>query len=249
MMTLIDKIKLLFIVSRPLSWIIAPAIWVSGLAQSGTNIQAIPAILYVVALSFPTCLGMIFVYNWLLILILGWITHRAVTFGVNDVYDHDSDAQNIRKKSHWADGTVLKHGNHRFILLSARISTILVILLALPASLQSLEVLGCTLSFLSMTWIYSSPPLRLKERPIWDSVSNGIICWIFWICGYTFSDERVISIEVLASKNGWFVLLYASALHSLAALLDAPADSSAQYRTIATVLGERFTAAFSMVSL
>lgn len=137
----------------------------------------------------------------------GFLTRRAVTFGVNDVYDYDSDIRNPRKNNQWADGTVLSQGNQKFILLSARVSTIFVVLLALPASIRSPQVLGYTISFLALIWMYSSPPLRLKERPLWDSLSNGLICWLFWACGSTFYSERYIISSTLTSKNGWFIFL------------------------------------------
>lgn len=175
---------------------------------------------------------------------------REVTFGVNDVYDYDSDVQNRRKNNQWMDGTALRPSNHKFVLLSAKVSTAFVILLALPASIRSPQLLGYTVSFLSLVWIYSSPPFRLKDRPILDSLSNGVICWLFWACGYTFSGDMFLVFNTEpASRNGWFVLLYASALHSLGAMVDARADASAKYRTIATVLGERFAASFSMICL
>jgi 4-hydroxybenzoate polyprenyltransferase len=169
---------------------------------------------------------------------------------VNDVYDYDSDARNQRKNNKWTDGTALDPMHHLYVLRAARISTLLVVLLALPASVTSPQLLIHTLSLLCLIWTYSLPPFRLKERPILDSLSNGIICWLFWACGYTFSgDTSLVSKTKPASKHGWLVLLYASALHSMAAMVDTQVDSSAKYRTIATVYGERFAAMFSTICL
>ena len=56
-MALLSQAQLLVMISRPLAWIIAPAIWFSGLIHSGTDAQSVPGILFAVALSFPTCLG------------------------------------------------------------------------------------------------------------------------------------------------------------------------------------------------
>lgn len=157
---------------------------------------------------------------------------------------------NERKKNHWADGKALGRANHRFVLSSARISTAVVMLLALPAAICSPQLLCCTVAFLTLVWVYSSPPLRLKERPVLDSLSNGVICWFFWACGYTFNGDTNLFFDTMpASRNGCFVLLYASALHSLAAIVDARTDASAKYRTIATVYGEEFAANLSMVCL
>jgi 4-hydroxybenzoate polyprenyltransferase len=125
-----------------------------------------------------------------------------------------------------------------------------VIVLAIPASVKSPQLLVCTLSFLCLIWAYSAPPLRLKERPILDSLSNGVICWLFWACGYVSDGHASLHSDAEpTSKQGRLVFLYASALHSMAAMVDSYADSSAKYRTIATVYGERFAAMFSMICL
>lgn len=169
---------------------------------------------------------------------------------MNDVYDYNSDVQNRRKNNLWTDGTVLDQVNHNFVLLAARISTAFVLLLGLPASIRSPQLFGYTVAFLSLVWMYSSPPFRLKERPILDSLSNGLICWLFWACGYVFNGDTSLVFDTMrAARNGWLVFLLASGLHSLAAMLDARADASVKYRTIATVFGEKFAALFSVTCL
>ena len=169
---------------------------------------------------------------------------------MNDVYDYDSDVQNRRKNNCWADGTALEQVDHSFVLLAARISTASVLLLGGPASCRSPQLFGCTAAFLSLVWMYSSPPLRLKERPILDSLSNGLMCWLFWVCGYVFNGDSSLLFDTPgAARNGWLVFLLASALHSLGAMLDVHADASVHHRTIATVFGEKFAALFSMTCL
>ncbi|KAH7060966.1 prenyltransferase [Paraphoma chrysanthemicola] len=210
-------------VSRPLAWIIAPAIWFSGIVHSGNYALTIEGILFAVALSFP-----------------------IFTFGVNDVYDYHSDMNNKRKDNLWTDGTPLSLVHHRYILQAAKSSSCFVILLVLPASTRSAESLICTILLLCLVWLYSLPPFRLKERPIWDSLSNGVICWLFWACGYTFGRQLSLSVHSeMPRQHGWLVFWYASALHSMAAMVDEDADSAAKHHTIATVYGERFAAIFS----
>lgn len=175
---------------------------------------------------------------------------REVVFGVNDVYDYDSDTQNPRKNKLWADGTVLNQDDSRFVILAARVSTVLVLLLALPASIQSPQVLGCTLLIVIISWIYSSPPLRLKERPVLDSLSNGVGCWSLWACGYTASGHRFLVYPAGGNFSyGGFILFCGAAVHSLGAIIDAKADAFAKQRTIATVFGERLSALFATVCL
>ena len=94
------------------------------------------------------------------------------------------------------------------------------------------------------------PPLRLKNRPILDSISNGSMCWLFWASGYVFDGNRALLWDTDPSAtNGRLVFLFASALHSLAAVEDIQADACADDRTIATVHGERIALLFSLVCL
>jgi hypothetical protein len=56
-MALLNRMKLLFRVSRPLSWTIGPSIYIAGFMHSGTFPQLIPGVLFAIALSFPACLS------------------------------------------------------------------------------------------------------------------------------------------------------------------------------------------------
>jgi 4-hydroxybenzoate polyprenyltransferase len=120
-------------------------------------------------------------------------------------------------------------------------------LMTFPAWRNSSQLFNCTTVVLALLWAYSSPPLSLKERPVLDSLSNGGICWLFWACGYIFYENALFVSSLFASKHGWLVLLYGSALHSMAAMVDVDADTFAKYRTIATVYGEKFSALFSLI--
>ena len=123
-------------------------------------------------------------------------------------------------------------------------------MLALPAVTNSPRVLGCTVAFLGLAWSYSMPPLRLKNRPILDSISNGLMCWLFWASGYVFEGKRALLWSTDPSAtNGRLVFFFASGLHSLAAVADVQADASAGDRTIGTGLGERIALLFSFVCL
>lgn len=246
-MSLFKQLPLLVSVSRPLSWIIAPTIWFSGLVHSGKYEMSVDQLLFGIALTLPICLSMLAIATSKFLPCT--ILMRRVTFGVNDVYDFTSDSQNRRKTNQWTDGTALDQHYHRYVLLAAKISTVLVILLTFPAWRCSSQLLSCIIVILAVLWAYSSPPIRLKERPILDSLSNGVICWLFWACGYVFDGEAPFLSSVPASKHGWLILLYGSALHSMAAMVDVDADAYAKYRTIATVYGEKFSALFSFICL
>ena len=57
MTTLFNRICLILSASRPLAWVIAPAIWFSGLVHSSAGARSTAGVLFAVALTFPTCLG------------------------------------------------------------------------------------------------------------------------------------------------------------------------------------------------
>jgi 4-hydroxybenzoate polyprenyltransferase len=178
------------------------------------------------------------------------LTRLPVTFGVNDVYDIESDMKNPRKKNKWTHGTALPAYRIQALLWAARVLTGVVLILALPASANSAQVLWCTIGLLSVAWGYSTPPVRFKERPVLDSLANGLLCWLFWASGYTFSGQRSLVFDTIESAtNGRLVFLLASAMHSLAAVEDAETDALVEYRTIATVCGERFAIGFSHICL
>jgi 4-hydroxybenzoate polyprenyltransferase len=168
-----------------------------------------------------------------------------VTFGVNDIYDYSSDKRNSRKRSPRIYGTLLCENDHTTVLQGAKIATFITLLLATPASIQYPPLLAYTLSFLLLLWAYSSPPFRIKERVILDSLSNGLICWLFWASGYTQGGDGTGDIDK-SFHSGWAVFFYASACHSLAAVADTDPDKLAKYRTTAVVYGEKFAAFLSI---
>ena len=147
-------------------------------------------------------------------------------------------------------GAALSREKVQFLLLAAKTSSSIVIMLALPAAANSLRVFGCTVAFLCLAWSYSTPPLRAKNQPILDSFFNGLMCLLFWASGYVFDGKKTLLWTTdHSATNGHLVFLFASALHSLAAVEDAKADAFAGDRTIATVFGERIALLFSLVCL
>jgi hypothetical protein len=58
-MSLFKELALLVLVSRPLSWVVAPAIWFSGLIHSGKYELGVEQLLFGTALTLPICLSML----------------------------------------------------------------------------------------------------------------------------------------------------------------------------------------------
>jgi 4-hydroxybenzoate polyprenyltransferase len=168
------------------------------------------------------------------------VFNRAVVvFGVNDVYDYPSDLRNPRKAADGFEGTILHPIYHEDVLRTAYVSTVFIILSALLTG--TLSNIGTTLLLVLLGWQYSAPPLRLKEVPILDSISNGAIVSLAWLVGFTVSGSSVVT----APTKGYMLGLCTAGVHALGAVVDAEADRTAGQRTIATALGRQQAALFA----
>jgi len=210
-------------VSRFLAWTFGPILFSIGMLHSREipNLKSfglLRAILQIFALSVPLCI---------------------VVFGVNDVYDYESDRRNPRKIANGFEGGILEPAHHSDVLNAAYLSIIFIIFSALVNPHRDNIVAEILLVLLG--WQYSSPPLRLKEVPVLDSLSNGGIVFLAWYCGFSFSG---LSISKVPSSSIMFSLC-ATGMHALAAVMDSESDFAAGQTTIATVFGKRAAAIFA----
>ena len=79
--------------------------------------------------------------------------------------------------------------------------------------------------------------------PVIDSMPNGLIVFLVWFCGFSFSQ---LTLDKVLQK-GLVLSLCTSGIHALGAMVDASADVAAGQRTIATALGQRPAAIFSCI--
>ncbi|KAI5118399.1 hypothetical protein M0805_007533 [Coniferiporia weirii] len=236
--SLVEQLSLLIRISRVPGWCFGPILYTIGVIHSRLLPRTIPDILrlgfQLFCLSFPLCI---------------------IVFGVNDVYDYASDLRNPRKQGQSLEGGVLNPIHHGLVLSAARVSTTLVFLSSLtplftssPGSSAYRLLQGplCTILLLFLSWQYSSPPLRLKEQPIVDSLSNGAIVWLSWALGYVACGGALFGSSAgEGASKGWLLAFCTTGVHALGAAADIEADVAAGQRTIATVLGTRITAGFS----
>ena len=163
-----------------------------------------------------------------------------VVFGVNDVYDHASDLRNPRKVADALKGTVLDPALHDIVTLSAWIATSIVMAASLLVSRPPNTVVVGAL--LTLSWQYSAPPFRFKERPVLDSFSNGAIVDLAYLSGYTAGGGKLE--QDMLRLRGHVLALCTTAAHALGAAVDVDADAAAGQSTIATALGPRLAIAF-----
>lgn len=241
--TLTDRTWILLKASRFPAWTFGPILFSIGMVHSRSipNLKSfglLRALLQIFALSFPLCIGM---HNDQLVpaLLYLQLLDLLVVFGVNDIYDYESDRRNPRKIANNFEGGILDPAHHSDVLNAAYFSTIFIIFSALVNHRRDNTL--ATILLVLLGWQYSSPPLRLKEVPVLDSLSNGGIVFLAWFCGFSFSGSSISEIP----STSIMLSLCTAGIHALGAVVDSEADFAAGQTTIATALGKRGAAIFA----
>jgi 4-hydroxybenzoate polyprenyltransferase len=131
-MTLMEKIKRLIDTSRPISWVNTAYPFAAGYLMTGGTIDL----------------------RWIIGTIFFLIPYNLLMYGINDVFDYESDINNPRKGG--VEGAILARQYHPMILRSS-------ILLALPF-VVSLFALGSWQS--NTTGTYHSTAARYESRKV-----------------------------------------------------------------------------------
>lgn len=151
-------------------------------------------------------------------------------YGVNDVYDYETDIRNP-KKTGYED--VLDPALHRPVLRAIFLLTIPFVVAALFVSNTALISFA---AFLFFAVGYSMPPIRAKARPVLDSFFSAGHYVATGVFGYFLAGEvGDVFLPVVAG------MLWAMAMHAYSAVPDIAADGEAGVPTIATMLGRQRT--------
>ncbi|MBN2454320.1 UbiA family prenyltransferase [Candidatus Woesearchaeota archaeon] len=213
-----NRFLLLVRVSRPAFWLVLSLISVVILFSSGGS------------------------FTWLALLnFILFPVFALMVFGVNDVYDYETDKLSKRKPSR-AGGYLLSKEYHRFVMRSAVISAGILITASAFFSffLSDLTNLFATLLLVFLAYTYSAPPVRLKERPIIDSLSNSLFMWAVFLIAFSHKGS-LLDFPLI----GYYAVLGIAPIHAMFAFADYSSDKKAGMTTIATFLGKRATAFIS----
>jgi 4-hydroxybenzoate polyprenyltransferase len=117
-------------------------------------------------------------WTWSIVPILIWVTFpfNLLIYGVNDIYDQDTDADNDRKGGY--GGAKIKPHETRMIgwgVILTNVPFFIYFAIALPLQVGWMGVFA--LAWMGLYafsfWQYSATPWRFKGRPILDSLSNA----------------------------------------------------------------------------
>jgi len=205
-------------ISRPLVWSFIPLVFFFGLYFSGESLTLI-SLLQMVSFTFPLCF---------------------YAYGINDIYDLKSDKINPRKSSE-LHGAKITKADIQFI---KRLSLFLIIIIfSISLLTKNIENIILTSLLIITAYIYSVPPIRLKEKPPLDSIINGIgYVYLPAAIGFSYGNS-IIDIPVKA----YFLISCVIAIHAFSTLADYKADSNAKQKTFAIRFGKMQTILFSLL--
>lgn len=206
----------MFLISRPVSWIIFPLGYGIGLVLGGIQVNLFHLI-QMFTLTLPA---------------------SFVMFGINDVYDIDSDKLNPRKKDKFF-GIVIDEIDVPEIKKISLFFSILIIVV----SLFSFNLVHIFLTFLAVisVYVYSVPPIRIKSRPIIDSIFNMLFIYLPFAMGYSLMGT-------LDFLNIHFIIfgLLGSAAHAIGTVSDLNSDKKTGIKTFATQYGHVLPLIFAL---
>ncbi|MCS7076465.1 MAG: UbiA family prenyltransferase [Bacteroidia bacterium] len=173
------------------------------------------------------------------------IPYNIILYGVNDVFDYETDLKNARKLETNLEGKVLSPEYHSFILWT---SAMLAIIFGIIYTLYLDFNLIVYTSLLVVALAYSVKPIQLKGRPFWDFISSSFHYTISaFFALYYFYDARQFHISQgieVEYVSLWCLLplfVWGFSSHILGAIPDMAADKNAGLRTTAVVLGKRLS--------
>ncbi|MGC0249059.1 prenyltransferase [Pseudactinotalea sp. Z1748] len=168
------------------------------------------------------------------------IPYNLAMYGINDVFDYESDLRNPRKGG--VEGVVLDRRWHRLTIGAALVTNVpFLIALLLMGTLASAAVLAVSVFAVVA---YSAPPMRSKERPVLDSMTSSTHFVSPAVFGLVLAggDPSRTALIALAAFFVWGV-----ASQAFGAVQDVTADRQAGIASIATWLGAARTVRLAMV--
>jgi 4-hydroxybenzoate polyprenyltransferase len=169
------------------------------------------------------------------------VPYNLALYGINDVFDYESDLRNPRKGG--VEGAVLDKGMHRPTIIAAIVTTVpfLVFLVIAGSPLSWLVLAGSMFAVVA----YSAKGLRFKEKPFLDSLISSTHFVSPAVYGLVLAGAAFTP-QLWALLGAFF--LWGAASHAFGAVQDVVADRAGGIASIATVIGARATVRLAVVT-
>ncbi len=213
----VNTLRALVVSSRPLSWVNTAFPFAAAYLLTAGRIDA----------------------AWIIGTLYFLIPYNLAMYGINDVFDYESDLRNPRKGG--VEGAVLDRAMHA-VTLRAAIATNVPFLAALILFGGPLSWLVLMVSVFAVI-AYSAPGLRFKERPFLDSVTSSTHFVSPALYGLVLAGAEFTT-SLWAVLGAFF--LWGVASQAFGAVQDVVADRAGGIASIATVTGARATVRFAI---
>lgn len=220
------NIKEVLKVSRPRFW-----------AYEGATFALIGAIAGAITHLGSNVSPLAFLSNWQfwLFTFYFFIPANILIYGINDIFDYDTDKLNPKKGTYEALVTPDKQKGLWYWIIATTVPFLFFVPLQTPLLLSFI-------AFLFFATFYSAKPIRAKARPIIDSlfsaghyVATGVFGYYLAANSGGFSLTHFPTLGVIAGVS-WCV-----AMHAFSAVPDIQADTEAKLKTIAIIIGGKRT--------
>ncbi|SDN44760.1 4-hydroxybenzoate polyprenyltransferase [Cryobacterium flavum] len=177
-------------------------------------------------------------WRWDVFPLLLWVTlpFNLLIYGVNDIFDQATDAQNTRKGG--LEGARILGSEVRPIVIGVLLTNVPFVayfLLTLPPA-----ALAWITAYALIFVFYSAPPLRFKARRYVDSLSNAAYAFPLVFVPLAVGERPIWSAAI--GLMAWSV-----AKHTYDAVQDIDEDRAARIRTTAVHLGARGATVWSAI--
>lgn len=200
-------------ISRPLLWLNTSMPFLWSLARGRRRFRPLD-LAFLAFFTFP--------YNYYL-------------HAVNDLFDYETDRRNPRKGG--VEGALAPKQELR---LHAIASTLLMVPFVLLAAVGlPWRATASLLTLLGLSFAYNAPPLRLKGRPVADSLANVLYAIPLQVGLHAMGSTRAVD-EPVRVFAAWGI-----AAHALTTITDVAEDAAAGVVTIGVRLGRGMTAVFA----
>ncbi|WIE61963.1 prenyltransferase [Curtobacterium sp. MCLR17_032] len=222
-----STLRALFVSSRPISWVntaypfAAAYLLGSGVGVAGGGGFSLAAFL----------VGVVYFL----------VPYNLAMYGINDVFDYESDLRNPRKGG--VEGALLDKSVHRATLWAVVVTNVpfLLVLVLLGGPWSWLALAVSVFAVIA----YSAPGLRFKEKPFLDSITSSTHFVSPALYGLALAGGHWTG-QLVAVCIAFFVWGIAS--HAFGAVQDVLADRAGGIGSVATVIGARATVRLAFVA-
>ncbi len=174
------------------------------------------------------------------VLLAGLSLLFAGAFFLNQIYDYDSDLKN--NKLGFLQQNLISISQMRLAFWAVSGVGLL------GGLFVSLEVLGFLALLFVLSYMYSAPPARLKDRPLWGFYANAVA--IGFLVSVAAVPEALMSLKIVTS---WYLPVYftltVGAIYIVTTIPDMEGDAAISKNTIAVKIGPKASLLIASVLL